>query len=55
MSDRLAPLYRSLMYGQAIGIATEHNLLDCARFWWYDGSVGENYSQYYVRKRARGA
>ena len=51
MSDRLAPLYRSLMYGQAIGIATEHNLLDCARFWWYDGSVGENYSTVYVKRR----
>ena len=55
MEDRLMPLYRALMYGQAIGIATEHNLLDCATFWWYNGSVGENYSTVYVRKKARGA
>ena len=51
MNDRLAPLYRALMYGQAIGIASEHNLLDCARFWWYNGEVGENYSTVYVKRR----
>ena len=51
MNDRLAPLYRALMYGQAIGIASEHALLDCARFWWYNGEVGENYSTVYVKRR----
>lgn len=40
MTESQAVLYRSLMIGQKKGIATEKNLLDCARFWWYDGYEG---------------
>jgi hypothetical protein len=28
--------------GQKKGIATEKNLLDIAKFWWYDGYEGFN-------------
>lgn len=34
--DRLQLIYLGLMLGQSKGIATEHSLIDCARFWWYD-------------------
>lgn len=34
--DRLQLIYLGLMLGQSKGIATEHTLIDCARFWWYD-------------------
>jgi hypothetical protein len=35
--ERRQLLYRSLMQAQLRGIATEHSLIDCSRFWWYDG------------------
>lgn len=54
-SDRHAPLYRAMMHGQALGVFTEHNLLDCAVHWWYNGDYDEYYHGYYVSKRARGA
>ena len=42
MADHLSHylLWKSLMYGQALGVATEKNLLDIAKFWWYDGYEG---------------
>ena len=55
MEDRMLPLYRALMYAQALGVCTETNLLDCASQFWYNGSIGEYYGSAYVRKRARGA
>jgi hypothetical protein len=33
-------LWRALMDGQKLGIATEKNLLEIGRFWWYDGYDG---------------
>ena len=42
MTESQAVLYRSLMIGQKKGIATEKNLLDIAKFWWYDGYEGFN-------------
>ena len=35
-------LWRSLMRGQKLGIVSEYNLLDAAKFWWYDGYEGFN-------------
>lgn len=35
-----AVLYRSLMHGMKINVATEKNLLDTVKFWWYDGYEG---------------
>ena len=35
-------LWRSLMRGMNIGTATEKNLLDIAKYWWYDGYEGFN-------------
>lgn len=35
-----AVLYRALMYGMKINVATEKNLLDTVKFWWYDGYEG---------------
>lgn len=40
MTESQAVLYRAMMIGQKKGIATEKNLLDIARFWWYDGYEG---------------
>ena len=31
------PLYRALMFGQINGTVTEGDLINCARFWFYDG------------------
>ena len=30
------------MRAQETGSLTEHSLLDCARFWWYNGYEGFN-------------
>lgn len=35
-------LWRALMFAQKNNIATEKSLLDCAKFWWYDGYEGFN-------------
>lgn len=44
MADHLSHylLWKSLMHGQALGVATEKSLLDIAKFWWYDGYEGFN-------------
>jgi hypothetical protein len=44
MTDHCAlyTLYKAMMTGQQKGLCTEHNLLDCARFWWYNGYEGFN-------------
>lgn len=55
MTESQALLYRVMMNAQRKGTFTEYNLLDFMVHFWYDGSVGENYSPWYVRKRARGA
>ncbi len=31
------PLYRALMFGQSRGTASECDLINCARFWFYGG------------------
>lgn len=44
MADHLSHylLWKALMHGQALGVATEKSLLDIAKFWWYDGYEGFN-------------
>ena len=44
MADHISHwlLYRALMHGQALGVASEKSLLDIAKFWWYDGYEGFN-------------
>lgn len=55
MTEAQALLYRIMMECQNRGTFTEQNLLDFAPHFWYNGTIGENYSPWYVRKRARGA
>lgn len=54
-SESQALLYRTMMECQKKGTFTEHNLLDFLPHFWYTGEVGENYSPWYFRKKARGA